>query len=108
MEDDPEDYEEPIPSATSPNDQGGNVESSSNNEGKSSTSSERTKELQSKGGADVNTRDLPPIVEGTGDSSSAAPTSSKPVMVPVARRTPPASTSTLRLLNDLGMPILSS
>ena len=105
---DPEYLLEPLPSANSPNDQDGNNDSSSSNEVESSASSERTKEVQIKEAANVDAEELPPIVEGTGDSASAAPSSSKPGAVPVVQRTPPASASTLPALNDLRMPIVSS
>ena len=105
---DPKDLFEPLPSANSPNDQDGNNGSSSGNEEESSASSERTKEVRIKEAADVNAGELRPIVQGTGDSASAAPTSSKPDAVPVAWPTLPASASTQPTLNELGFPIISS
>ena len=105
---DPEDLLEPLALTNSPNDQDGDNGSSSGNEAESSTSSEKTKEVRMKEGADVDAGELPPIVEGTGDSASAAPNSSKVGTLPVARLTPPVSTSTARPLNDLGVPIFIS
>ena len=84
MDIDPEEYEQTLPSATSPDDQGGDGDSSSDNEVENSVSSERIKEIRAKGGADVDVGELLPIVEGTGDSTSAAPSSSKHVAAPMA------------------------
>ena len=66
------------------------------------------KEGRIKQAMDVDAQKFHPVVEGTGDSASAAPTSSKLGTDPTTRPTPPVSASTDRPLNELGVPIFSS
>ena len=108
MDVDPEDLEEPIPSANSPIDQGDDESSSSGNTNESSASSGRSKEGRIKQAMDINAQELPPVTEGEGDSASAAPSSSQTEIALLVQPTPPASASTQRRLNDLGFPEISS
>ena len=54
---------------------------------------------------DVDAQDLPPAVEGVGDSTSAAPASPK---ASDARPTPQISMEDDRPVNSLGVPIMTS
>ena len=57
---------------------------------------------------DVDAQDLPPAVEGAGDSTYAAPASSKAQDIPAAQPTPQISMETDRPVNSLGIPIMTS
>ena len=77
-----------LPSASSPRDQEGEGNSPFDQEVESSSSSKRNKEGRTKQAMDVDAQDLPPVVEGAGDSTSAALASSKAQDIPAARPTP--------------------
>ena len=73
-----------LPSASSPRDQEGEGNSPFEQEIESSSSSKRNKEGRLKQSMDVDAQDLPPVVEGAGDSTSAALTSSKAQDIPAS------------------------
>ena len=97
-----------LPSASSPRDQEGEGNSPFDQENEFSTSRKRNKEGRVKQSMDVDAQDLPPAVEGAGDSTSAALTSSKAQDVPASRPSPQISMETDRPVNSLGVPLMTS
>ena len=94
-----------LPSASSPQDQEGEDNSLVDEEAESSSTSQRDKEGRTKEAMDVDAQDLPPVNEGAGDSTSAAPASPK---ASDARPTPQISMEDDRPVNSLGVPIMTS
>ncbi len=109
LEDNLEEYAESIPSATSKDEKDDDVKSASGDEIESSETNAKDGERRSKQLEDPVAPKQPRVVEGAGESSSAAPLSSKTIlMAPPPKRTPPTSTSTKCKVNDFGLPIESS
>ena len=109
LEDNLEEYAESIPSATSKDEKDDDVKSASGDEIESSETDAKDGERRSKQLEDPTVPEQPRVVEGTGESFSAAPSSSRIVpMAPPLKRTPPTSTSTKLKVNDFGLPIESS
>ena len=109
LEDNLEENAESIPSATSKGERDGDVKSTSGDEVESSEANAKSGERRSKQLEDPTAPKQPRVVEGVGESSSAAPLSSRTIsMAPPPKRTPPTSTSTKCKVNDFGLPVESS
>ena len=109
LEDNLEEYAESIPSATSKDEKDDDAKSASGDEIESSETEAKDGERRSKQLEDPEAPKRPCVVEGVGESSSAAPLSLKTIpMAPPLKRTPPTSTSTKCKFNDFGLPIESS
>lgn len=109
LEDNDDEIEDSLPLASSKDEKDGDAGTPEEDEGVGYESSETSKEGRSKHLEDTRAPGQPPVTEGMGDSTSAAPSSSRTIsMAPPPKKTPPTSTSTRPKLNAFGLPIESS